>query len=135
MSLRSHPIALRAIIGGIIESKETEYRGVLMRSRLEADFARHLDDLGVAWEYEPAVYGPVGAGYLPDFRVDREDGPHFYEVKPTLEEVPDAAKRMELIRRAHPDATLIVVCAESSAWFASEPGGSWRAWHQVWKHQ
>lgn len=134
MAYKSRPMSMRALLAGIVEANETEYRGVTMRSKLEADFARHLDDLGVEWIYEPAIYGPKGSGYLPDFRVDREDGPHFFEVKPTLAEVPLAQRRMEVILRWHPDATLIVVCAETSVWFAREPGQGWERLYGVWNH-
>ena len=133
MAYRTQPQSARAVLMGIIESKETVYRGVTMRSRLEADFARHLDSLGLDWVYEPAIYGPKGSGYLPDFRVDREDGPHFFEVKPTLYEVPMAKRRMLVILRSHPNATLIVVCAQNSMWFAYEDG-EWRMWANRWAH-
>jgi hypothetical protein len=133
MSLRSQPTTLRAIMAGIIESKETVYRGVTMRSRLEADFARHLDNQGVEWRYEPAIYGPKGSGYLPDFQIDREDGPHFIEVKPTLRDVPEAARRMKVIWRTHPNATLVVACAEGSRFFAMTPDDT-ITWVDRWHH-
>lgn len=134
MSYRTRPTTLRAIFSGIIESTPTEYRGITMRSKLEVDFARHLDGLGIEWRYEPAIYGPKGDCYLPDFRVDREDGPHFFEVKPTLREAAEAMRRMSSIRDTHPNATLVVVVAEGSNWIVCEPGGSWFAWQERWKH-
>ncbi len=118
-----------------IESVTTEYHGVTMRSRLEADFAYHLDLEGATWAYEPRIFGPAGKGYLPDFRVDRPDGPHFIEVKPTLGEVPLAKKRMEVIWGTHPDAVLVVACAEESRFFAAAAGREWITWVDRWKHQ
>jgi hypothetical protein len=135
MAYHSQLRSARSIFAGIIESKNTEYRGVLMRSRLEADFARHLDDMGANWTYEPAIYGPRGKGYLPDFQIERPDGYHFIEVKPTLAEVPLAKKRMEIIWNTHPDAVLIVACAAGCRWFACERGQEWTSWIDRWKHQ
>lgn len=54
-----------------------------MRSRLEADYAAHLDNRGVEWEYEPICFaGPAGQ-WLPDFTYEA-DGTRFYiEIKPS----------------------------------------------------
>jgi hypothetical protein len=106
-----------------------------MRSKLERDFAWHLDLQGVLWRYEPAVFGPVGKGYLPDFVVEHPDGRlDFIEVKPTLAEVPKAKERMEVIWRSYPEAALIVVCAEECRFFGAIAGGEWRSWVGLWKH-
>jgi ribosomal protein L40E len=44
------------------------YRGVRMRSLLEADWAATLDAHGIGWEYETELVElPSGARYLPDF--------------------------------------------------------------------
>ncbi len=49
-------------------STPTEYKGITFRSRLEADFARWFDKLGVVWNYEPEGYRlENGLSYLPDF--------------------------------------------------------------------
>ena len=47
---------------------QTEYKGYLFRSRLEARWAVFFDALGVRWEYEPEGFD-LGDGimYLPDF--------------------------------------------------------------------
>lgn len=47
---------------------QTEYKGYLFRSRLEARWAVFFDACGVDWEYEPEGYD-LGNGihYLPDF--------------------------------------------------------------------
>lgn len=126
--------SLGGVIAGIIDPKRTEYRGVTMRSRLEADFARYLDRQGIVWRYEPAIYGAPGQGYLPDFQLLREDGHHFVEVKPTLQEVAAAKRRMAVIWGTHPDAVLIVACAESSRFFAAVAGGEWVTWLDRWDH-
>jgi len=51
-----------------IKAIQTEYRGYLFRSRLEARWAVFFDACGVEWEYEPEGYD-LGNGvyYLPDF--------------------------------------------------------------------
>ncbi len=47
---------------------QTEYKGYLFRSRLEARWAVFFDACGVDWEYEPEGYGfGNGIRYLPDF--------------------------------------------------------------------
>ena len=51
-----------------LKSIQTEYKGYLFRSRLEARWAVFFDACGVDWEYEPEGYD-LGDGlyYLPDF--------------------------------------------------------------------
>jgi hypothetical protein len=63
-----------------IKARPTLYRGIQMRSRLEADYAAHLDVKHPGnWEYEPECFaGPAGQ-WLPDFRVN---GTVLQEVKP-----------------------------------------------------
>lgn len=39
-----------------LKAIQTEYKGYLFRSRLEARWAVFLDSLGVKWEYEPEGY-------------------------------------------------------------------------------
>lgn len=131
---RSQPQSLAAIIGGYIDPKPVTYRGVGMRSKLEADFAHHLDSLGIRWVYAPAIFGPRDAGYLPDFRLIRDDGWHFVELKPTLDQAEAAKTRIAIIWQTFPDAALIVVSAEESRWFASVAGGEWTSWVEGWRH-
>lgn len=134
MAYKSRPTTVRSILSGIIEAKVTDYGGYQMRSRLEADFARTLDDRGLTWTYEPRPFFAKGRGYLPDFLIERPDGYHFVEVKPTLREVASAKAKMRIIWDTYPSAVLIVACAEECRWFACEPGGQWRTWTDLWKH-
>lgn len=47
---------------------QTEYKGYLFRSRLEARWAVFFDACGVEWEYEPeGIVLSDGTEYLPDF--------------------------------------------------------------------
>lgn len=134
MAYKSRPTSVRSIFSGIIEAKTTEYGGCEMRSRLEADFARFLDMRGLVWTYEPHPFFASGKGYLPDFQIERPDGYHYIEVKPTLGEVPAAKAKLEIIWATAPKAVLIVACAETCRWFAREPGGEWTSWIDLWKH-
>lgn len=63
---------------------ETEYKGYLMRSRLEARWAVFLDALGIEWLYEDEGYVlKNGEWYLPDFYLPTFDNcGTFVEVKP-----------------------------------------------------
>lgn len=128
------PQSLGGIIAGLIDPKRTVYAGVTMRSRLEADFARHLDSQRIVWRYEPTVFGQRGSGYLPDFLLIRSDGPHYVEVKPRLRDVPAAKRKMAVIWLTQPDAVLIVASAQESRWFACDWGGDWITWVERWSH-
>jgi uncharacterized SAM-binding protein YcdF (DUF218 family) len=73
----------------------TIFRGVLMRSRLEARWAGVLDQAGLAWEYEPQVirlgrsHGRWQGGYVPDFWLPEQrtwlevKGPHWERFEKT----------------------------------------------------
>ncbi len=59
---------------------QTEYKGYLFRSRLEARWAVFFDKLGIRYEYEPeGLVLSDGTGYLPDFFLP--DFHCFFEVK------------------------------------------------------
>jgi hypothetical protein len=133
---RSRPQSLAAVIGGYIDPTRTEYRGVVMRSRLEADFARHLDAKRVEWTYEPAVFRcPGERGYLPDFRLIHNGEETYVEVKPTIAQAVAAMDRVICIWDSRPDALLVVVSAEGSRWYAAALGQEWRMWTERWAHQ
>ena len=54
---------------------QTEYKGYLFRSRLEARWAVFFDVCGVRWEYEPEGFVlPSGKHYLPDFLLHGVEG-------------------------------------------------------------
>jgi hypothetical protein len=124
------PQSVGAIFAGLIDPTVVTYRGVTMRSALEADFARNLDDQEIPWRYEPAIYH----GYLPDFEVVDAHPPLFIEVKPTLREVPGAKRRMAAIWRSVPTALLVVACAEQSRYFGALKGRRWTSWIERWAH-
>lgn len=64
-----------------IKPIETEYKGYIFRSRLEARFAIFLDYLGIKWLYEHEGFDMDGIWYLPDFYIPDSD--LYFEVKGT----------------------------------------------------
>jgi hypothetical protein len=80
-----------------------------MRSRLEASFAAHLDELGFEWRYEPRCYASIDGQYLPDFLVKRDGLLLFYELKPPTADTRKAMERMHVIRASEESASLFVV--------------------------
>lgn len=70
------------------EPRTTIYRGIAMRSRLEALVAAYLDRHGFVWQYEPVCFAGMQGQYLPDFRIQRSDNADVYlEVKPKPEKL------------------------------------------------
>jgi len=63
----------KTLKGPETRGRPTLYKGVQMRSRLEADYAGHLDRRGLFWEYEPVCFGGEDGQWLPDFRGRRPD--------------------------------------------------------------
>jgi hypothetical protein len=51
-----------------IKARPTLYKGIQMRSRLEADYAAYLDRTGGDWDYEPECFAGPRGQWLPDFR-------------------------------------------------------------------
>lgn len=127
-------LSFREIVDRTIDSEPTEYRGVQMRSKLEADFARHLDRKGIEWTYEPAIFGPRGSGYLPDFLLNANVEPAYVELKPTIAQALAAQRRMEIIWQQRPEAVLVVVSTEDNRWYAAIRGRGWESWQEAWKH-
>jgi hypothetical protein len=109
-----------------LRARPTIYKGVQMRSRLEAGFAQWLDGMGFEWEYEPECFASDGGQWLPDFRVDipaliptlnDEHVPYvwasvtYVEVKPstfTRQEAAEYRRRMAAVYRTHPNAAAII---------------------------
>ena len=91
-----------------IKARPTVYKGIKMRSRLEASYAQWLDSMGIfGWEYEPQCFADGTGQYLPDFRVRKG---LYVEIKPNITaEMDTAATRMHVVLSSEPDATLHVV--------------------------
>lgn len=93
----------------------TVYRGIQMRSRLEAAWAEQFDALGETWEYEPRCFASEEGQYLPDFLLT---GPHVYvEVKPASfldsGDFQDACERWFRILRASDRDTRLWIALSS----------------------
>lgn len=87
--------------------RTTLYKGIRMRSRLEASYAAWLDGNGWAWTYEPQCFADETGQYLPDFRLDNYNA--YHEVKPPTADTAEALRRMHIIRASEPGAYLWVV--------------------------
>ena len=70
----------------------TMYRGIRMRSRLEAKWAYFMDGLGWKWEYEPIDLN----GWIPDFVIVTPGAPVLVDVKPIFKR--DAAIEEKIVR-------------------------------------
>lgn len=89
--------------------RATTYKGIRMRSRLEATFAAWLDDAQVEWVYEPNCFADSAGQYLPDFRTTADGANYYTEVKPPTADTSAALLKMHIIRASEPEASLIVV--------------------------
>lgn len=94
-----------------IQARPTTYKGIRMRSRLEARMAASLDEAGARWAYEPRAFANESGQYLTDFALLAEDGFElsYVEVKPTVELALRATERMQIIWSSRPTARLSVV--------------------------
>lgn len=112
------------------KARPTTYRGIPMRSRLEATHAARLDALGWPWVYEPQAFAGHRGQYLPDFRVDRPEGRFYIEIKPTIELAMRVLGRMEVIWESEPDAHLLVFIGDIGHYRRPDPSQPWRftAW-------
>ena len=85
-----------------IPARQTVYKGITMRSRLEADYASALDRDGQLWKYEPECFAGPDGQWLPDFRIDDRT---YVELKPAYliewdtRELDDVYDRVDAILR------------------------------------
>ena len=109
------------------DARPTTYRGIPMRSRLEATYAAHLDDEGMDWEYEPRAFANQQGQYLPDFLIhDTAVGDLYLEVKPTVERAMAVLPKMQIIRDSDPDAFLLVLAVYDGAFQLRRGESKWR---------
>jgi len=88
-------------IGYVVES----YRGNLMRSSWEIEYAKYLDSLEISWSYEPeALVIPGICTYFPDFYI--HDFDFYVEVKGYWRE--NSREKFDMIRHYFSDKTFHV---------------------------
>ncbi len=106
----------RESVERVIAARPTIYKGIEMRSRLEAGYAMWLDRQRWDWAYEPCAFGNETQQYLPDFRIDGvldlttgRTAPAYVEIKPDYErDINALLRRMEVIWDSEPDTHLII---------------------------
>lgn len=117
-------------------ARTTYYKGIKMRSRLEASWAAYLDRMGLSWQYEPAAYADVQGQYLPDFRVEDGDGCKHLEVKGVVHDYESLRRRMETIWRSEPETTLVMVEGAPESHTHTPAGHGWweacKTWQRGW---
>jgi hypothetical protein len=89
--------------------RTTIYKGIEMRSRLEADVAKFLDKHLINWKYEPMRFQDEKYSYLPDFMINYCNDLIFLEVKPTEEQAKNAIDQMTCILHKYPNAKLSTI--------------------------
>jgi len=97
-----------------IEAIPTIYKEIRFRSKLEASYAKTMDEYRIEWSYEVIGYDLNGIRYLPDFWLPKINT--FLEVKGPL--IPGAEKAVALAEAVNnPDfwnpKTLVVIGDES----------------------
>lgn len=96
------------------KARPTVYKGIQMRSRLEAAFAAWLDKFDMTWRYEPQAFASEDGQYLPDFElldIEFLGAPErvFVEVKPAQPDPGVILVQRSIIRDSDPEAQLITV--------------------------
>jgi hypothetical protein len=109
----------------------TAYKGIMMRSALEARHASLLDAKGWTWEYEPERFYSKDDTYLPDFWVRMADGGDCYlELKGAMpKDIQAIQARMQIIWETKPAAFLCIRIDENN-WMYGARGDGDRLWRQ-----
>lgn len=120
--------------------RPTTYKGIQMRSRLEARYAASFDRGHFAWTYEPQCFANDGGQYLPDFELHDVEVAHaftpgwldpfmpprvrsiYVEVKPPGHDLAAVCQRMEIILDSDADAGLLLLSEEYAR--EGDPGSS-----------
>jgi hypothetical protein len=106
----------------MIPARPTTYKGIRMRSRLEADYAAYLDRQDCPWEYEPECFASPEGQWLPDFRggqdralIELKPAAYLFdhlgegEIGPAVKRIDSYLKRMTIAWASKPDASLQLV--------------------------
>jgi len=113
-----------------MRARRTLYKGIQMRSRLEATCARLLDRLDIEWQYEPRCFADDTGQYLPDFELKEMPNPEYWEVKPhsvtrDMADLFSVFDKMEIIYSSYPD-TQVELAVITPAYLAGEPSWIWQ---------
>lgn len=130
--------------------RPTVYKGIRMRSRLEAKWAADFDSDASesdcwlqGWDYEPCAFADEVDQYLPDFRLhfkaEGTEWVEYREVKGALADPISVMERMEIILRSEPRAHLSITTGppdDPSHWWETVPeedllGRTWLVWHDA----
>lgn len=111
-------------MSGLKRSIATEYRKILFRSKLEADWPRAFDAMGVKWEYEPKGRYFGDLFYLVDFYLPASR--QWVEVKGVFEPN-DVRKVAAFLQHVEPRPFTHDECPDI-ALIACEPSGVFRGW-------
>lgn len=118
-----------------MKARPTTYKGIEMRSRLEAGFAAWLDGWNIPWHYEPQAFASEQGQYLPDFSMYLTIGSemrHAYlDVKPDNwspvgYDADALLARMRIVLETEPDAALLVV-QPGQVWYGPNGIDRWVA--------
>lgn len=102
----------------------TEYNGIRFRSKLEADWARCFDAIGLEWQYEPVGRFFGDTFYLVDFWLPKSR--QYVEVKGVFQPE-DCRKIQDLLRHTAKRPHTGHSCPDISI-VACEPKGVFRGW-------
>lgn len=125
--------------------RPTLYKGIEMRSRLEAKWAAYMDSLDLTWQYEACCYADQTRQYLPDFTIlapgTQRDHTELkichLEIKPYLRDDSQLLReQMEVIWESNPDDILLISVGEpNSHTFTPVSGAFWercQQWQRGW---
>lgn len=94
---------------------ETYYKGIKMRSKLEAKFAVFLDALKINWMYEPKSFVlSNGITYIPDFYLPELNT--WVEVKGKIEE---HNKKVSSLFTSENKQELLIISNNKGLWYSS----------------
>lgn len=114
------------------KARPTTYRGIEMRSRLEAQYAQLMDEHGDDWEYEPRAFAGRGGQYLPDFVVHSPKyGDIYIEIKPTIENAQLVLPRMQVIHESLPNVPLVVRVMGIGSYVRQNSDSRWGFWQEA----
>lgn len=107
-------------------SIRTRYKNILFRSKLEADWARAFDVMGIEWRYEPhgQFFGDVF--YLVDFYLPRSD--QWVEVKGSYHLEPADVEKMNALVAHYPTRRFTNDDTPNVPLVVCWPFGTFHAW-------